>query len=106
MAKTKVKHIIQTMIREELQNHMIEESIVNWLLDKTSDFVKGHFNNVADYQYVRLMSSPDFRALHKKFNMGEKEFMNRATKLVKQNPKKFADLLAYDASKSKYKKFF
>jgi hypothetical protein len=52
------------------------------------------------------MSSPDFKALHKKFNMGEREFMDRATKLIKQNPKKFADILAYDASKSKYKKFF
>jgi hypothetical protein len=106
MAKKNVKEMLQKMIREELENHMIEESIVNWLLDKTSDFVKGHFNHVADYQYARLMQSPDFKALHKKFNMSEKDFMSKATKLIKQNPQKFADILAYDASKSKYKKFF
>ncbi len=106
MAKRDVKEMIQSIIREELLNHRIEEGIVNWMLDKTSSFVKSHFNHVADYQYARLMSSPDFKALHKKFNMGEKEFMDRATKLIKQNPKKFADILAYDASKSKYKKFF
>lgn len=106
MAKRNVKEMLQKIIKEELQNHRIEESIVNWLLDKTSSFVSSHFNHVADYQYARLLNTPDFRALHKKFNMSEKEFMTRASKLIKQNPKKFADILAYDASKSKYSKFF
>ena len=38
--------------------------------------------------------------------MSEKEFTKKATDLIKQDPQKFADLLAYDVSKSRYKKFF
>jgi hypothetical protein len=100
------KSELHKIIREEIQNHLIEEGIVNWMLDKAATFVKNHFNHVADYQYARLIASPDFRSLHKKFNMSEKDFLAKATSLIKQNPKKFADILAYDASKSRYAKFF
>ena len=79
---------------------------MSWMLDKAETFVKSHFNHVADYQYARIINSPDFRALSKKFNMSEKEFTKKATDLIKQDPQKFADLLAYDVSKSRYKKFF
>ena len=100
------KSDIHKIIRDEIQNHRIEEGIMGWMLDKAETFVKSHFNHVADYQYARIINSPDFRALSKKFNMSEKEFTKKATDLIKQDPQKFADLLAYDASKSRYKKFF
>ena len=100
------KSDIHKIIRDEIQNHRIEEGIMGWMLDKAETFVKSHFNHVADYQYARIINSPDFRALSKKFNMSEKEFTKKATDLIKQDPQKFADLLAYDVSKSRYKKFF
>ena len=100
------KSDIHKIIRDEIQNHRIEEGIMSWMLDKAETFVKSHFNHVADYQYARIINSPDFRALSKKFNMSEKEFTKKATDLIKQYPQKFADLLAYDVSKSRYKKFF
>ena len=100
------KSDIHKIIRDEIQNHRIEEGIMSWMLDKAETFVKSHFNHVADYQYARIINSPDFRALSKKFNMSEKEFTKKATDLIKQDPQKFADLLAYDVSKSRYKKFF
>ena len=100
------KSDIHKIIRDEIQNHRIEEGIMSWMLDKAETFVKSHFNHVADYQYARIINSPDFRALSKKFNMSEKEFTKKATDLIKQDPQKFADLLAYDVTKSRYKKFF
>jgi hypothetical protein len=100
------KSELHKIIREEIQNHLIEEGIVNWMLDKVATFTKNHFNHVADYQYARLLSSPDFRSLHKKFNMSEKDFLTKATSLVKQNPQKFADILAYDVRKGSFGKYF
>ena len=76
------------------------------MLDKAETFAKSHFNHVADYQYARILNSPDFKALSKRFNMSEKDFTKKASQMIKNDPKKFADLLAYDASKSRYKKFF
>ena len=100
------KSDIHKIIRDEIQNHRIEEGIMSWMLDKAETFAKSHFNHVADYQYARIINSPDFRSLAKDFKMSEKEFMQKATKMIKNDPKKFQDILAYDASKSKYKKFF
>jgi hypothetical protein len=97
---------VRRLAKKKIAEGMLEESLVNWMLDKVSNFAKGHFNHVKDYQYARLMSDPKFKELHKKFNMGEKEFMAKASALVKKDPKKFMDMLAYDASKSRYAKFF
>jgi len=96
---------LRDIIREEIQDHLIEESITSWLLDKAQNFVKGHFNHVADYKYAAIMKSPDFQALHKKFGMNQKDFMTKAAALIKKDPKKFTDLLAFDAKKSKWAKF-
>lgn len=100
------KSDIHKIIHDEIKNHQIEEGITSWLLDKAETFVKSHFNHVADYQYARIINSPDFRALSKKFNMGEKEFAKKAAELIKQDPQKFADLLAYDVRKGKFSKYF
>lgn len=97
---------VRRLAKKKIAEGMLEESLVNWMLDKVSNFAKSHFNSVKDYQYARLMSDPKFKGLHKKFNMGEKEFMTKASALVKKDPKKFMDMLAYDASKSRYAKFF
>lgn len=98
---------IRNLAKKKVAEGTLDEgSIVNWMLDKVGNFVKGHFNSVKDYQYSRLMADPKFKGLHKKFNMSEKEFMTKATALVKKDPKKFMDMLAYDASKSRYAKFF
>jgi len=106
MKRKITKEVLNQIIQEEYKNQIMEEGIVNWLLDKATNFVKGHFNHVADYQYARLLKSPEFKSLHKRFGMSEKDFMSKATKIVKENPKRFEQILAYDASKSRYSKFF
>jgi len=100
------KSDIHKIIHDEIQNHRIEEGITSWLLDKAETFVKSHFNHAADYQYARIINSPDFKALSKNFNMSEKEFTKRATSLIKQDPQKFADLLVYDVRKGSFGKYF
>ena len=97
---------LHKIIQEEVQDYLIEEGIVNWMLDKAERFVKSHFNHVADYQYARIINTPEFRSLSKNFNMNEKDFMKKATDLIKRDPKKFQDILAYDAHNSKYKQYF
>lgn len=100
------KSDLHKIIREEIQNHMIEEGIVNWLVDKAERFVVNALNHKADYQYARILSNPDFKALHKKYGMSQKDFLAKAKSLMAKNPKKFADLLMYDVKKSRYSKFF
>jgi len=97
---------VRRLAKKKIAEGMLEESLVNWMLDKVSNFAKGHFNHVKDYQYARLMSDPKFKELHKKFNMSEKEFMAKASALVKKDPQKFMDMLAFDASKSRWAKFY
>lgn len=105
MKNKNLKETLNKIIREEYENHVIMESMVNWLLDKGETFIKSHFNHVQDYQYSRLFNDPEFRALSKNFGMNEKEFTQRASKLIRQNPKRFEKLLAYDIAQSRYKKY-
>lgn len=103
MLRKEIRRLAKKKMKEGKLN---EGGVVNWMLDKVRNFVANHFNSVADYQYARLMNSPDFRALHKKFGMSEKEFMSKATAMVKKDPKKFADILAYDVRKGSFGKYF
>jgi hypothetical protein len=97
---------LHRIIREEIQDHLIEEGIVSWLLDKAETFVNNALTAKADYQYARLANSPDFKALHKKFGMKEDEFLRKAKEIIKRDPKKFAKLLAYDVHNSSFSKYF
>jgi len=38
--------------------------------------------------------------------MSEKDFMAKATSLIKSDPKKFEDLLVYDVRKGNFSKYF
>ncbi len=100
------KSDIQNIIREEFQNHLIEESVVNWMLDKVEDFVKSGIKSKTEYTLARIYKDPKFRNLSKKFNMSEKDFMAKATSLIKSDPKKFEDLLVYDVRKGNFSKYF
>ena len=100
------KSDIHKIIHDEIQNYRIEEGITSWLLDKAETFAKNHFKHAAEYEYARIINSPDFKALSKNFNMSEKEFTKKATELIKQDPKKFTDILAYDVRKGALSKYF
>ena len=100
------KEDLHSIIQEEIKNHMIEEGIMSWLLDKAENFAKSAIKHKTDYQYARIYNDPGFKKLSKKFNMGEDEFVKKAKQMIKSNPKKFEDLLAYDVSKSPNKKLF
>ena len=102
-------------LRQEIRRHLkskmaegtLEEgALVNWMLDKVSNFAKSHFNNVKDYQYTRLIADPKFRSLHKKYGMSEKEFMATATSMIKKNPDELFKALAYDVRKGAFGKYF
>jgi len=104
--ETALRQEIRKLAKKKLAEGMLEETVVNWMLDKVSNFVKGHFNSVKDYQYARLMSDPKFKGLHKRFGMSEKDFMSKATTLIKKDPKAFIDILAYDVRKGSFAKYF
>ena len=100
------KSELHKIIKEEIQNHRIEEGIVNWMIDKVGDFVKSGINSKTDYTLARIYNHPDFHKLSKQFGMKKDEFTKKATNLIKQNPKKFADILAYDVRKGSFGKYF
>lgn len=97
---------VRRLAKKKMAEGMLEETVVNWMLDKVGSFVKSHFNHVKDYQYARLMADPKFKGLHKKFGMSEKDFMSKATTLMKKDPQRFMDILAYDVRKGSFAKYF
>lgn len=97
---------IHKIIRDEIQNHRIEEGITNWLVDKVASGFKWYADKKADYQYDALLGSKEFRSLASKYNMSEKNWDKKARELIKKDPKKFADLLVYDVRKGSFSKYF
>ena len=81
---------------------------INFLLDLAGNFIKKHFQNVHDIQINRVINSKEFRSLHKKFGMNEKEFMEKSSKMIKSKGgvEKFNKILDYDVRNSRYSRFF
>ena len=96
---------LQKIIQEEIHEHMIEESITDWLVDKVSSGFKWYINKKADYQYDALLSDKSFKSLAKKYGMSEGDWDKKARQLISKDPKKFASMLAYDVSKSNLRKY-
>lgn len=99
------KSDIHKIIREEIKNSMIEESITDWLVDKVANGFRWFVNKKADYQYDALLSDKGFKSLAKKYGMSERDWDKRARQLISKDPKKFADILAYDVKKSDLRKY-
>lgn len=100
------KEEFHKIIQEEYQNYVIEEGITSWLIDKVADGFKWYANKKADYQYDALLSSKEFRSLASKYKMSEKDWDKKARELIKKDPKKFADILAYDVRKGSFGHYF
>jgi hypothetical protein len=100
------KSDIHKIIQEEIHEHMIEESITGWLIDKVANGFKWYANKKADYQYSALLGSKDFKSLASKFKMSEKDWDAKARQMISKDPKKFADILAYDVRKGSFGKYF
>ena len=96
---------LQKIIQEEIHEHMIEESITGWLIDKVASGFKWATNQKADYQYNALLGSKEFRSMASRFNMSEKDWDKKARQLISKDPKKFASILAYDVKKSDIRKY-
>jgi hypothetical protein len=95
------------LVREELKDHRLEEGISGWLIDKVANGFKWYANKKADYQYDALLSSKDFRSMASRFGYKDEEaFVKKAKELIKKNPQKFAEILAYDVRKGKFSKYF
>lgn len=95
---------LHQIIKEEYDNLMLE-GIVSWMVDKVANAAKWYVDKKAHYNYEALMSSKEFKSLAKNYGMDEDKFVAKAKQLVKDNPKRFIELLDFDISKSKYRKF-
>ena len=95
------KSDIHKIIREEVKNHMIEEGIMSWMIDKVANGFKWYANKKADYQYDALLNNKDFKSLASRFKMSEKDWNAKARQMISKDPKKFAKILAYDYKSSK-----
>ena len=96
MTKKELKRLIteihQEVLDEAARDHLIEESITGWLIDKVANGFKWYANKKADYQYSALLGSKDFKALAKKFKMREKDWIAKQRKRISKEPKKFEDI--------------
>ncbi len=101
------KSDLRRIIREEMQNHLIEEGIINWMVDKVADGFRWYADKKAEYQYAALLNSRDFRNLASKYGYKDEEsWIKKAKELISKDPKKFADILAYDVRKGSFGKYF
>jgi hypothetical protein len=101
------KEEIQQMIREEYKNHIITEGILGWIVDKVADGLNRYVNKRADYQYDALFNDKSFKSLASRYGYkNEEEWVKKAKELVKKDPQKFADTLAYDVRKGDFGKYF
>lgn len=106
MTKVEIREKLSKIIKEEYQNHIIMEGITGWLIDKVANGLKWYTNKKADYQYDALLNSKDFKSMASKFGYKDEEaFVKKSKELIKKDPKKFADILAYDVRKSDLRKF-
>jgi hypothetical protein len=95
------------LVREEVRDYTITEGIASWLIDKVADGFKWYANKKADYQYDALLNSKEFRSMASRFGYKDEEsFIRKAKELIKKDPKKFAEILAYDVRKGKFSKYF
>ena len=100
------KSDLRKIIREEIHEHIMEGGITGWLIDKVANGLKWYANKKADYQYDALLNSKDFRSLASKYGYkDEEEFIKKAKSIISKDPKKFADILAYDVKNSKARKY-
>lgn len=100
------KEQFRQIIREEHDN-LIEEGIVSWMVDKVANGLKNYANKKAEYQYNALLNSKDFKSLASKYGYkDEKAWTKKSKELISKDPKKFADILAYDVKKGPFSKYF
>jgi hypothetical protein len=93
---------IRELAKQAPQN-LDEAGITGWVLDKISNGLKWATNRQADYQYDALLNSKDFRSLASKYGYkSETDFIKRAKDLINKDPKKFANMLAYDYKTQSY----
>ena len=97
---------LHTIIQEEYRDALLEADFTHWLLDKAEDIAKGVIDRRGQYQYARVFNDPSFRALAKKHNMSEKEFVTKVASYIKKDPAKYKKLMAYDVGKTRWAKFF
>ncbi len=100
------KDKFRKLIREEIKNYLIEEGMINWMIDKIEQFGTNLLKSKTQYTLARIYKDPEFRKLSKQFNMSEDEFVKKAEDLIKKDPNKFADILAYDVRKDPLNKYF
>lgn len=95
---------LHKIIREEILNARLEESITGWMIDKVANGLMWYNNKKADYQYDALLKSKDFTQMGARYGMSAKDFEKKARSIISQDPKKFAKILAYDYRSSKLHK--
>jgi hypothetical protein len=101
------KKEFKKIIREEVQDHLIKEGMISWLIDKVANGFRSYVNKKADYEYDALLNSKDFKSMAPRFGYKDEEaFVKKAKELVQKDPEKFADLLAYDVRKGAFGKYF
>ena len=101
--REEVSKIVQKVFEDT--PHLNEGGFTGWVIDKIANGLKWAVNKNADYQYDGLLNSKDFRGLASKYGYSsESDFIKRAKELIRQDPKKFTKILAYDYKTQSYGK--
>jgi hypothetical protein len=79
--------------------------MVNKIIDRFANLARSWVNKTTEHKYENLINSADFRSLYSRYGYkNEEEWISNAREMIKKDPKKFADILSYDVTKSDLRK--
>lgn len=79
--------------------------MVNKIIDWFANLARSWVEKTTEHKYENLINSADFRSLYARYGYkNEEEWISKAREMIKKDPKKFADILSYDVTKSDFKK--
>jgi hypothetical protein len=77
--------------------------IINWFANLARNYVE----KATQRKYENMINSKDFRSLYAKHGFkSEKEWVESARKILKENPERLAQILNYDVRKGSFGKYF
>jgi hypothetical protein len=101
------KEELHRIIQEEFKNEIMLEGITSWLVDKVASGFKSYVNKKTGYQYDALVNDKEFKSLASKYGYkDEEQWAKKARELINKDPKRFADILAYDVKKGAFGKYY
>jgi hypothetical protein len=94
------------LFRGKEKDDDISEEISDLIFKKVGDIASSTIQERESIINSRVYDDPSFRALAKKYNMSEEEFVSKVKAYIKDDPNRYTKLLKYDVKNTRWSRFF